>query len=148
MLVKVDCALITCRQGVYSKACYLNVIQIRIYLHLPIFLNNYSQSIPHFLGISFVFASHLNQNNISGSKKYIILNAFQQQNYALHVYNCIIIQILISWKPWLHVHCIIKCNFYTWFPGEEIFRTNRPKICKNCPFTQNLLTRKEIRWKS
>ena len=73
MLFKVDCALIAkCRQGVYLKTCYLNVIQIKIYLHLPILPDNYSQSIPYFSGISFVFASHLNRNVISGSKKYII----------------------------------------------------------------------------
>ena len=98
MIVEVDCALITVYQGVYLKACYLNIIQIKTCLHLPILPNSHSQSIPHFLGISLVFASHLNRNVISRSNKFIIYNAFQQQNYALDVYNCIINQILISLK--------------------------------------------------
>ena len=38
-------------------------------------------------------------NAISGTNKYIIQNAFQQQNYALDVYNCMINQILVSLKP-------------------------------------------------
>ena len=44
MFVKVDCAF-KCRQGVYLKACYFHVIQIKIYLHLPIHSLTLSQTV-------------------------------------------------------------------------------------------------------
>ena len=48
MILKVDCAYTIVLSEVYLKACYLIIIQIKIYLHLPILLNNHSQSIPYF----------------------------------------------------------------------------------------------------
>ena len=50
MIVEVVCALITVSSGGLFKASYLNIIQIKIYLHLPVLPNNHSQSILHFWG--------------------------------------------------------------------------------------------------
>ena len=55
MTVEVDCPLITVPSGGLFKSLLLKIVQIKIYLLLPILPIKHSQSIPHFWGISFVF---------------------------------------------------------------------------------------------
>ena len=95
MVVEVNCALITVSSGGLFKAMLLKYYSNKnLPANLPILPNIHSQLIPHILMISFAFASNLNLHIISGS-----YTAFQQQNHAPDVCNCVINEILISLKP-------------------------------------------------
>ena len=94
-IVAVDCALISVSSGDLFT-CYLNIIQIKIYLHLPMLPNT---SIHIFVDF-FRLCKSSESKYYKGTKEMYNLQCVSaKKNYALDVYNCIINQIMSSLKP-------------------------------------------------